>query len=133
MRLQELSEADFALLDRCTDGMMARLVERFQDRVQLTVQTHHDGLPQGEMKLFITVDGEQERAVARLGGSLILLGWDIYLRDLTQSARVRCQRAQRALDQIAALGKDQQANPAVEQCPLQHWTDQDLAATRTLH
>jgi len=71
--------------------------------VHLTIQTEIEGLPDREMKMFISVEGETEYAIARLGGSAVIVGWDIYLRDKTTSAKQHLRRAQ---EQIEALEAD---------------------------
>lgn len=110
MLLTELTQDSFSLLDLASKGVLSQLRERYP-LVHLSVQTRIEGLPKDEMKLFITVEGETEYAIAKLGGSAVLVGWDIYLTDRTQSARQHLQRANEKM--AAAMVPD--ADSAIQQ------------------
>jgi hypothetical protein len=101
MLLHELSKPAFNLLDGASNGVLSALRARYP-RVHLTVQTKLEGLPEGQMKLFISVEGETDYAIARLGGSALMVGWDIYLHDITQSVRQHVERIHETLDALEA-------------------------------
>jgi hypothetical protein len=89
MLLSDLPTRARTVLDEATSGLFTRMLDTY-DEVHLTAQTHLDGLSLGEMKLYVTIINKGDTvdyAVAKLGGSAVLVGWEIYIGDKIASAR----------------------------------------------
>ena len=89
MLLRDLPPAARSTLDTGANGIFTALAHQY-DEVHLTIQTWMEGLPEGQVKLYITVlEGQQtlDYAVASLGGSARVIGLQIYVADKLASAR----------------------------------------------
>ena len=104
MQIQELDSKTLEALDTGNGTFRSLLTmhESYGYDIHLSVQTHLEGLPDGEMKLFIQiVEGTETKdfAIARLvGAEAQIIGWNIYLHDRLSSARVNIGRANLKLD-----------------------------------
>lgn len=104
MRLVDIDAATVAELDGACEGLFSNLKEHCAQHgyeAHLTVQTHLEGLPEGEMKLYIQIVGGMDTldyAVATLGGNAKVIGWNLYLHDTMASAKASITRATSAIE-----------------------------------
>jgi hypothetical protein len=104
MQIQDLDQPTFRTLDDACGGTLQALLTLHESQgyeVHLSVQSHIEGLKDGEMKLYFQVISEGETkdfAIARLNGSAQIIGWNIYLHDRLSSAKVNLNRANLKID-----------------------------------
>ena len=104
MELTDIDSTTWRQLDNACGGVLGSL-EAYcianGCQASLTVQTHLEGLEKGQMKLFLQIvkDGETaDYAVARMEGSAQIIGWNLYLHDIMESARNHLDRAVSKVD-----------------------------------
>lgn len=107
MRLIDVDPPTLQQLNSACGGVFSVVLNHCEEvglEAHLSVQTHLEGLEYGEMKLFIQLMGEQDMkdyAVARLEGSAKVIGWNLYLHDITSSAKAKLRSATVKIDKAA--------------------------------
>jgi len=101
-----------AALDQLSEGAYGRLRALCRERgwhLDLSVQTYLEGLGAGEMRLYFTgFDGDKTALFfwANLVGGGEILGWNLYLEEVTRSARDHLSEARDNLTQLAIAHSD---------------------------
>jgi len=108
MQLREVSKAALQVLNDACDGLFDSVKDHCEahgHEAHLSVQTHIEGLPHGEMKLHIQIVGADDTvdfATARMEGYAKIVGWDIYLTDTLASGKAHLNRANAKMAQAGA-------------------------------
>jgi hypothetical protein len=101
MRLSQIDVGTFITLDSACEGVLTSLQDYCASHsceADLSVLTHLEGLEEGEMKLFLVIVKDRETvdyAIARMEGSAQIIGWNIYLQDILESAKNHLDKALR--------------------------------------
>ncbi len=123
MKLDDIDDKTLEQLDAGSKGYFSRVKElcRTHDyEAHLTIQTDREGLEEGQMKLFVQIvkDGDTvDYAVARLGGSGKIIGYNLYLADLMDCVRGGLDRGNKildALDRAEAEDRERSAGTSLE-------------------
>jgi len=112
MKLTDVSKPMRDQLDLASDNLFTSLENYCLDNdceVYLNVQTRLEGLEKGQMKLFVQIvdDGDTlDYAVINLReGSAQLIGWNIYLDDVMESAKSHLASAHNNIRKAAEAEK----------------------------
>ena len=107
MRLIDVDAPTLQQLNSACGGVFSVVLDHCEEvglEAHLSVQTHLEGLEYGEMKLYIQLLGGhdmEDYAVARLEGRAKVIGWNLYLHDITSSARSKLNSATAKVDKAA--------------------------------
>ena len=98
MELTDIDESTLEELDNACGGVFSLLKEyclAHDYKAHLTIQTHLEGLENGQMKMYITVvkDGNViDHAVGNMNAAAQIIGWNLYLHDILTSVRLGLSR-----------------------------------------
>ncbi|MBW2534746.1 MAG: hypothetical protein JRI55_24855, partial [Deltaproteobacteria bacterium] len=108
MRYQDLGPFQQAL-ENLSGGHLSNYAaecERRSLELHVYVLTHHDGLPEGQMKLCLHAIGPEGTESLRsipLGPRQHELGWNLYLHECTSRVRAALRDAEGCLKVVEAL------------------------------
>jgi hypothetical protein len=93
MQVEKIRAGLFQALDKATQGKLTNVWKHCETKgwaLDLSVVTYLDGLPDKDMKLYITGFGQDTTHLftqSNLEGKARLLGWNLYMADKLASAR----------------------------------------------
>jgi hypothetical protein len=108
MKVEKIGTGLFRALDEATQGKLTEVWKHCQGKgweLDLSVVTYLDGLPDKDMKLYVTAVGDDTTHLfcqAPLEGAARKLGWNLYLADKLASARGHVRKAEGKIAQATA-------------------------------
>jgi len=103
MKTTDISSGLLQAFDQASNGNLGRFLEAcaiYRFEADLSVQTHLDGLPEGDMRLLVSVFRSDQTVVfftIPLEGSAQILGWNLVIDEAVKQAKKSVEKAQQHL------------------------------------